>query len=104
VGDFGICAEWDHSHPGVWVNGEELGAIGLSVRRWVSMHGVALNVNPIMEHFTLIHPCGLRDRRATSMALLLGYEVSLAEVINRMLLRLAEVFEVKVKLCSLGSR
>jgi lipoyl(octanoyl) transferase len=47
-------------------------AIGVRVRRWVSMHGLALNVRPRMEHFGLIVPCGLVGRRVTSLAEVLG--------------------------------
>ena len=46
--------------------------MGVRVSRWVSMHGFALNVNPNMNHFNLIVPCGLAGRRVTSMQEILG--------------------------------
>jgi lipoyl(octanoyl) transferase len=61
------------SHAGVWIGQEELAAIGLSVQSWVAMHGFALNIHPRLEHFSSIKPCGFPDRRAASMATLLGY-------------------------------
>lgn len=78
--DFSIEADLDERHPGVWVKGEEIGAIGLTVKKWVSMHGFALNVNTDLDHFAFIHPCGLSDRRATSMSKVLGRNISTAEV------------------------
>lgn len=78
--DFSIEPDSDESHPGVWVMGEEIGAIGLSVKKWVSMHGFALNINTDLDHFAFIHPCGFSDKRATSMSKVLGRNISTAEV------------------------
>ncbi|MEN6446162.1 MAG: lipoyl(octanoyl) transferase LipB [Syntrophaceae bacterium] len=92
VRDFSIEAERDETHPGVWVGKEELAAIGLSVRKWVSMHGFALNVDMRMDHFCLINPCGFSDRRATSMNLLLSQPPSIEEVTERLLVHFSEIF------------
>ncbi|MGI6161651.1 MAG: lipoyl(octanoyl) transferase LipB [Christensenellales bacterium] len=46
-------------HTGVWIDGEKITAIGISVRQWVSMHGFAFNVNTDLRHFDWINPCGL---------------------------------------------
>ena len=59
---------------------EKIAAIGIAVRRWVSYHGVALNVNTDMSYFDLILPCGIRGLGVTSMERLLGRSVPLAEV------------------------
>ncbi|MCM1984671.1 lipoyl(octanoyl) transferase LipB [Lyngbya confervoides] len=53
---------------GVWVAGKKLAAIGIKVRRWVSMHGVALNVCPDLRGFQQIVPCGISDRPVGSLA------------------------------------
>lgn len=53
---------------GVWVGGKKIAAMGVRVRRWVTMHGLALNVDPDMSHFELIVPCGLAGRGVTSLA------------------------------------
>ncbi len=92
VRDFSILASRDETHPGVWVGKEELAAIGLSIRKWVSMHGFALNVHTVMQHFSLINPCGFSDRGATSMNLLLGQSLSLDAVTERLLLHFSQVF------------
>ena len=97
LGDFSIRGCRDEGHAGVWVNGEEIGAIGISVRKWVTMHGIALNVDPIMEHFAYINPCGFVDRRATSMSEVLGRKIPLQEVRARFLFHFSDVFSLKME-------
>jgi lipoyl(octanoyl) transferase len=58
---------------------EKIAAVGIRLRRWVSFHGIALNVAPDLSHFAGIVPCGIRDRGVTSLADL-GVKVSMAEV------------------------
>lgn len=68
----------DPSATGVWVPGatgdpeRKIAAIGIRVRRWVSLHGLALNVTTNLDHFALIVPCGLAGRPVTTMASELG--------------------------------
>ena len=95
---FSIDAGRDESHPGVWVNGEEIAAIGLSVRRWVSMHGFALNVNTNLDHFTFVNPCGFSDRRATSISKILGHKVSTEAVREQLISHFHDVFGNPVEL------
>ncbi len=57
---------------GVWVNGSKICAMGVRLSRWVSMHGLALNVTTNLQHFDLIVPCGLAGRTVTSMRRELG--------------------------------
>jgi lipoyl(octanoyl) transferase len=78
VASFGLEATRKKGYPGVWTAEGKIGAIGLSVKRWVTLHGVALNVSPDMSHFSLIVPCGIRDRGVTSLADVLGYSVGIA--------------------------
>jgi lipoyl(octanoyl) transferase len=76
VAAFGITAQRSPGRIGVWVSRpgkgpgreDKIAAIGLRVRHWVSFHGVALNVNPVLEHFSGIVPCGIRDQGVTSLA------------------------------------
>ena len=90
--DFSIEADWDESHPGVWVKGEEIGAIGLSVKKWVSMHGFALNVNTDLDHFAFINPCGFSDKRATSMSKVIGGKISTEEVADHLKSHFCDTF------------
>ena len=84
VDQFGIAAHAEKGATGVWVDlavrpgavdeprAAKIAAMGVRVRRWVSMHGLALNVEPNLSHFDLIVPCGLPGRGVTSMRQLLG--------------------------------
>ncbi len=69
---FGIIAHTDPTRVGIWVDrarGEaKVGAIGVRVRRWVSFHGFAVNIDPDLSHFSGIVPCGLPDFAVTSFA------------------------------------
>jgi len=97
LNDFGIKSCRDVAHAGVWINNEEIAAIGLSIRRWVTMHGFALNVNTDLEPFSLINPCGFSDRRATSMSHLLSQKISMAALTERLLAHFAQVFNTQIE-------
>lgn len=79
LGTFGIRAHHDERYTGVWVGRDKIAAIGLGVRRWVTMHGFALNVGGDLSAFDAIVPCGLTDRGITSMERL-GCDASLEQV------------------------
>ncbi len=89
---FGVRGERLEGLTGVWVGPEKIAAVGIAVRRWITWHGVALNVCPRLEHFGLIVPCGIRDRGVTSLARVLGREVTVAEVKPHLVECLVEVF------------
>jgi lipoyl(octanoyl) transferase len=84
---FNVRAERREDRVGVWVRRPEKGegvedkiaAIGIRVRRWVSFHGISLNVEPDLTHFAGIVPCGVREHGVTSLVDL-GRLVSMAEV------------------------
>ncbi|MGE5530416.1 MAG: lipoyl(octanoyl) transferase LipB [Patescibacteria group bacterium] len=76
----GLTGGRDARHTGVWAGEEKVMAIGVAVKAWVTCHGFALNLEPNLDHFRLIHPCGIRDKGVTSLARLLGRPVSRAEV------------------------
>jgi lipoyl(octanoyl) transferase len=72
LGAFGLSAGRNPPYTGVWVEDKKVAAIGVAVRHWVAFHGFALNVDPDLSHFDLIHPCGIRHLGVGSMASLLG--------------------------------
>jgi len=59
--EYGILSGRDKGHTGVWVGDEKITAIGLAVKRWVTMHGFAFNVTTDLGHFDWIVPCGIRQ-------------------------------------------
>ena len=75
---WGIRGERVRGYPGVWVGGAKVAAIGVAVKRKVTMHGFALNVDPDLSYFDLINPCGL-GKPVTSVARLLGRSISLVD-------------------------
>ncbi len=84
LAQFGVRGERRGGRIGIWVikpDGSEakIAAIGVRVRRWVSYHGVALNLDPDLEHFAGIVPCGIREFGVTSLADL-GLSTSMAEL------------------------
>jgi len=98
--DFGIRACRDRFHRGVWVENKEIAAIGLRVKKWVTMHGFALNIDADLGPFSLINPCGFSDRGATSMAAVLAQEIPMATVAERLLVRFSEVFGARIEIGS----
>ena len=80
LGDFDVKAWRSDAGIGIWtrdIDGQEakIGAIGVRIRRWVSMHGFAVNLAPDLAHFTGIVPCGIAEKGVTSLARL-GLSVS----------------------------
>lgn len=75
IAEFGLVGRRDEGATGVWIGeggGRKVCAMGVRVSRWVTMHGLALNVAPDLGHFDLIVPCGLAGRPVTSLAVELG--------------------------------
>jgi lipoyl(octanoyl) transferase len=91
---FEIAASRWSEHAGVWVGENQICAIGLAVRRMVSMHGIALNVSTELDYDSLIVPCGLAGRGITSISREAGRSVGIEEAKNVLLEELSKVFEV----------
>ncbi|RMH52316.1 MAG: lipoyl(octanoyl) transferase [Zetaproteobacteria bacterium] len=68
LADFGLSAGRNPRGIGVWIGGRKIAAVGVRCRRWVTWHGIALNIAPELRHFRGIVPCGMRDAPVTSMA------------------------------------
>ena len=93
---FGIKGERRDGRVGIWVaqpNGEDekVAAIGVRVRRWVTYHGVALNIDPELDHYRGIIPCGIAEHGVTSLARL-GAAATMAEVDDALRVTFNEIF------------
>jgi lipoyl(octanoyl) transferase len=94
---FGVAAGRVDGLTGVWVEGErKLAAIGVRVRRGVTTHGLALNVNTELRWFDEMIPCGIRDKDVTGLARELGHPVPMEAVEDTMVSALAAGFGLKL--------
>jgi lipoyl(octanoyl) transferase len=97
LADFGIVGTRRPGLTGVWTADKsgpsKLASIGVAVRKWVTLHGLALNVNTKLARFAGIHPCGFDAGVMTSMARELGQPVDFAAVKSALAAHVAEVFD-----------
>ncbi len=92
--EFNIDAHTESGkHTGVYVAKNKIAAIGLAVRKWVTMHGFALNINTDLSHFSWITPCGLTDRGVTSIRKELGEKVDFDLVKNKIISELSRTYD-----------
>lgn len=77
---YGLSAQRKPALTGVWIDEKKIASIGVGVRRWVTYHGFALNVEPDLSYFDDIVPCGLQGVRMTSMAECLGHPVDVTTI------------------------
>src|SRR6266446_4100947 len=99
--EFGITAERVRGKTGIWVTSgdteEKLGAIGVRISRWVTSHGFAYNVSTDLRYFDLIVPCGIANRKTTSLEKLLGRSVRREEIARRIARHLGELFGLEMQ-------
>jgi lipoyl(octanoyl) transferase len=91
--DFGVASYRVPGRTGVWTDQGKLASIGVAVRRWVTMHGFALNVNNDLSFFQRIHPCGIAGCPITSLSELCGGIVPMEEVKSRSLVHFSELLD-----------
>ncbi|MFN3784918.1 MAG: lipoyl(octanoyl) transferase LipB [Spirosomataceae bacterium] len=100
--DFGIEAGRIDGLTGVWVdyiqqkNPRKICAMGVKASRWVTMHGLALNVNTDLRFFNYIVPCGIDDKAVTSMEFELGRKIQMSEVEFALKSHLSNLFEMNI--------
>lgn len=95
---FGIIAGRDSQYTGVWVGDEKITAIGCSVKRWVTMHGFAFNVNTNLNHFGWINPCGITDKGVTSLQKIMGQSQNINKVNEYVVTHFSRVFNCEPQL------
>jgi lipoyl(octanoyl) transferase len=89
---FGLQARRFPPHTGVWIEARKVAAIGIKVKRWVSMHGIALNCANDLSVYDTFVPCGIRDYGVTSLSEELGRTVPISEAKPVVKRAFAEVF------------
>jgi lipoyl(octanoyl) transferase len=94
---FGVTADRLERNPGIWVDGErKLAAVGVRVKRGVTTHGLALNVNNDLRWFDEMIPCGIPDKTVTSLARELGHPAPMDEVADELARQLARHFGLRL--------
>lgn len=101
LADYGIASGRIDGLTGVWIEPDNMDrarkicAMGIRCSRWITMHGLALNVNTDLNYFNHIVPCGIDDKAVTSLQAELGREVSMEEVKERVKSHLAQLFSIE---------
>ena len=98
---YGLEAERSEGETGVWFDvgtpkARKICAFGVKTSRWVTMHGFAFNVNSNLSYFENIIPCGIADKKVTSLKKELGKELDLEDVKKRVLIHIAKLFEMTI--------
>ncbi len=95
LSDFKIRAERKKGLTGVWVNDDKIASIGVAVKRWITYHGFALNVNTDLSYFDMIIPCGIHGAKMTSMKKILAEKENLemTEVESNIINAFSKVFD-----------
>ncbi len=102
LAEYGIAGGRSQGETGVWIDSALKGkerkicAMGVRCSRWITMHGFALNVNTDLNYFNHIIPCGIQNKKVTSIKEELGREVDMQEVKERLKLNFERVFDVKI--------
>jgi len=90
--DYSLTCERNPKFTGVWIDDKKIAAIGIKISRWVTMHGFAFNVNTDLRLFNGIIPCGIRDKKVTSLKKELKKEINIQEVKEILIKNFKEVF------------
>lgn len=92
--NYNIIAGRHPKHRGVWIGDKKITAIGLSIKKWVTMHGFAFNVNTNLDNFKYIVPCGITDMGVTSLEQLIGKKSDLDKMNELVLKYFIKIFNV----------
>jgi len=102
LSEYGIVAGRSPGETGVWIDPNQPGkerkicAIGVRSSRWITMHGFALNVNTDLSHFDFIIPCGIQNKKVTSIEKELGHKVDFEEAKEKVKRNFVKVFDVQL--------
>jgi len=88
----GVKGERKERYTGVWVKDKKIASIGIAIKKWVTYHGLALNVNVDLSYFSLIFPCGMDNKKVTSLEEIFSYPVEMDKVKKLFIKSFCEVF------------
>lgn len=102
LSEYGLRGERSPGETGVWIDPDKKGlerkicAMGIRCSRWITMHGFALNVNTNLHHFDFIIPCGIQNKKVTSIEKELGKKIPIDEVKEKLKNNFEKVFSTKI--------
>ena len=100
--DYGLSGERSKGETGVWLDvgkptARKICAMGVKTSRWVSMHGFAFNLNTDLSYFENIIPCGINDKKVTSLEKEIGHKIDIDHAKSLLKSNLERVFDLKLK-------
>ncbi|MBE0479192.1 lipoyl(octanoyl) transferase LipB [Candidatus Aerophobetes bacterium] len=99
--DFDVFAERKKGLTGAWVEDKKIASIGVQIKNWTSMHGLAFNINCDLAYFNLIQPCGMEPEVMTSLGCILKKNIEMQNVEERLIYHFSKVFSVRIQILSL---
>jgi lipoyl(octanoyl) transferase len=101
LADYGLYAGRYPGYTGVWFdadneNARKICALGVRCSRWVTMHGMAFNINPDLDYFKNIVPCGIDDKAVTSMEMELGRKIDIEDVKENLKKHISVLFGMEI--------
>lgn len=93
---YGIQPRRKKGFTGVYVENKKIASIGIAVSKWVTSHGISLNVNNDLSFFGFINPCGIKDCKITSLSELIGGYVDIAELKDELLKQFENIFGLEI--------
>ena len=101
--NFDIDADRNSKNHGMWVKNSKIGSVGVSIKRGISFHGLAMNINPDLEPFSWINPCGLTDISITSIEKEIkkfdtnNYDIAMGRIKDAFINHFSSVFNYSIK-------
>ena len=97
LAEMGVSATCESGNTGVWTDQGKIAAVGVKISRGIAFHGLALNVNTDLAYYQNIIPCGIADRPVTSMAAILGNQIDMKLVRNRLSYQFGQEFGFRME-------
>ncbi|MFW6414829.1 MAG: lipoyl(octanoyl) transferase LipB [Thermodesulfobacteriota bacterium] len=92
----GVPSERDFSRRGAWVGERKLGSVGIAIRHGITFHGLAFNVDPWLEPFSWINPCGMEDVQVTSLARESGTAIRMPQIRSELKENIQAVLQIEL--------
>ncbi len=93
LAEYTVTARKDNEYTGVWVDDRKIASVGVAIKKWISFHGAAINLNTDLSSFDSINPCGLNSKTMTSLSKLTGKEIDRYDFGQLLVKKYADVFE-----------